>query len=401
MKNLNNLLSFLDRSPTSFHAAKNLIQQSGATLFEGKVESKKLYYLEKEGSVFFFRSPLKIPKKAVICAAHTDSPALKLKPQPEVVRDNLFLLASDIYGCPLLTSWLNRDLVIAGKIAFENKGKIEERLVHLEDHPLTIPQLAPHLDHGVNEMGPILNKQDHLNALAGYFNPKLEGRLLQTLLNVKNLISHDLFLVPKEKASLIGYENSFIASYRLDNLSSCYAILEALKKSSPHTLAIAIFWDHEEIGSETHSGALSPFFLDSLERIAIAHDLDRLAFLDLKNNSKTYSIDLAHAKNPNYPEKMDPLHAPLLGLGPVVKWSASQRYATSCTSSSSLPSLQRFIIRSNLKGGSTIGPLHATLTGIPTTDLGIPQLSMHSIREIIATKDYQALLALLKKLYED
>lgn len=391
---MNKLLSFLDSSPTSFHAVENLIQESRALPFENKIIANKIYYIQKEGSLFLFKAPKNTVTKATIAAAHTDSPALKLKPRPELVRDNLFLLASEVYGGPLLTSWLNRDLVLAGKIVTEQGDK----LVYLEDLVLTIPQLAPHLDPSPD--GVVLNRQDHLHAILGFYDKRLEGRVLEALFGVKKVIAHDLFLVPKEKAQVIGLNQPFIASYRLDNLASCHAILEAFKAASPTSLAIAVFWDHEEIGSQTATGALSSFFLDALERVTLALNLNRQAFLELKNNCHTYSIDLAHAQNPNYMEKMEPKHAPLLGGGPVLKWSAACRYATTAASSRHLPALQSFVVRSNLKGGSTIGPLHAARTGITTADLGIPQLSMHSIRELIATQDHLAMIKLLTSLYE-
>lgn len=392
---MNSLLSFLDSSPTSFHAVENLIRESGALPFIDQVTVNQIYYIQKEGSLFLFKTPKGAVTRATIAAAHTDSPALKLKPRPELVRGNLFLLASEVYGAPLLTSWLNRDLVLAGKIVSEQGVQ----LVYLGDTILTIPQLAPHLD-PTPDGAVVLNRQDHLNAILGFYDKQLEGRLLEALCGVKKIIAHDLFLVPKEKARTIGLNQPFIASYRLDNLASCHAILEAFKAASPTALAIAVFWDHEEIGSQTATGALSSFFLDALERVTLALNLNRQAFLELKNHCHTYSIDLAHAQNPNYRDKMEPEHAPLLGEGPVLKWSASCRYATSAISSRHLPPLQSYVVRSNLKGGSTIGPLHAASTGIPTADLGIPQLSMHSIRELIATQDHLAMIQLLKALYE-
>lgn len=396
---MDNFLTFLDSSPTSFHAVENLIAASGATPFQGKIVPHKTYYVQKGGALLLFRAPKGAIKRASICAAHTDSPGLKLKPQPVVSRDDLFLLSSDVYGGPLLTSWLNRDLVLAGKIIYEQGGKAHEKLIFLKAPIFTIPQLAPHLDPN-KEAGLLLNRQDHLYAVLGYYDKKLEGHLLETLLGVKKLIAHELFLVPYEKARVIGLQNDFLASYRLDNLSSCHAILEAFKKAhSPH-LAMAVFWDHEEIGSQTDTGALSPLFVDTLERITLALGLSRQEFLDIKDRSQTYSVDVSHAQNPNYQDKMEPAHKNFLGQGPVLKWSTTYRYATTASSSRHLPPLQNFIANANFKGGSTLGPLHATRSGIPTVDLGSPQLSMHSIRELISLKDHQALIELLKTLFE-
>ena len=385
------LLSFLDTSPTSFHAVKRLIEDSGALPFEGKIEAKTPYFVENEGALILFKTP-KNPKRATIAAAHTDSPSLKLKPNPVEVRDNLFTLSSDVYGTPLLRSWFNRDLSIAGKILTKQGPK----LIHLTDLALTIPELAPHL----GDNGDELDVQEHLRAIVGFYDKILEGKLLETLTQESEILAHDLFLVPCEKSSKLGLNKAFIASYRLDNLASCHAIAHAFKSSNPSELAMAVFWDHEEIGSETPYGALSPFFLDTLEQITLSLNMTREGFLNLKKASRTYSIDLAHASHPNYPEKMEPNHAPLLGKGPALKWSATRRYATDALSAAPLPRLQRFVLRAGLKGGSTIGPLHAAQTGIPTADLGIPELSMHSIRELIAEKDHLEMISLLKGIYD-
>lgn len=410
-------LQFLNQSPTSYHAVKNaeaLFKKAGFHHLE-ETESWKLkrgekYFVSREGSIIAFRVPKKPFSKAIVLAAHTDSPALKVKPQAEFEKEGMKQLALEVYGAPLLSSWLNRDLGLAGKVLYKNKrGEILEALVDLREYPLTIPQLAIHLDRKVNDEGLILNKQDHINAVWGVAKGKNDYLLtaLKEQLPLAELLSHDLFAYPLEAATSTGFHKELISSYRLDNLASVYPILKALcHKKESTKLEIAALWDHEEIGSETASGAQSPFFSHTLERIFLSLGIERQEELRLLASSLCVSIDLAHALNPNYPEKHDPRHRPLLGGGVIVKTSAQKRYATDVKSTKELfeaakkanIKLQFFASRNDLPSGTTIGPIHASTTGIPTVDIGIAELSMHSSREILASADVLALEKFLEAL---
>ncbi|MEN9344235.1 MAG: hypothetical protein RLZZ453_1022 [Chlamydiota bacterium] len=391
------LLSFLDQAITSWHTValiEKALKAKGFTSLEEKdkwsLESGKRYFVKRGGSVAAFWMPEKKAVRAKLLTAHSDSPALKLKPSPLFSTENYLQIATELYGAPLLSSWLNRDLAIAGRIFAP-----EEKLVYLKEHPLCIPQLAIHLDREVNEKGLILNKQEHLNAILG-----MTQKTLEEVLGVKKILAHDLFLVSSEKASLIGFNQEMVASSRLDNQLSTWALLETIscQKAQKDCMVIAFFFDHEEIGSMTKEGASSSFPADIFYRT-----LDTEERQIVKAHATCLSIDAAHALNPNYAQKYDPRHSPLLGRGVVFKCHAMHKYATDAASLAPLVSLchehdiahQFFASRSDTPSGSTVGPVIATKLGIPTVDIGVPLLSMHSIREVCAIKDYLELTKLL------
>lgn len=418
---LKDLLTFLDDSPTAWHAIDSCRQRLNRHGFEEihegaqwKLRPGGRYLVTRQGaSLCAFVMPLNTPTSMRLLASHTDSPALKLKPKPEIRKQNMILFGVEVYGAPLLSSWLNRDLGIAGKVIYEDRhGHIKESLINLSEYPLVIPQLAIHLDREVNEKGLLLNKQEHLNALAAldngtFANGSYLETLLKTVIDLKELLNFDLYLYPLECARFVGYEKQMIASYRIDSLASVHAILtafnEALEPLEDEIKMIA-FWNHEEVGSQSTHGAGSPFLLHILERIMLASGAGREEFLRLLPRSSCISVDLTHAVHPNYPDKHDAQHQPLFGKGVVLKANAQQRYASDAHSA--LPvqlaakqqelALQRFVSRNDVPSGTTIGPIHATLTGIPTVDIGAAQLSMHSSRELMASQDQLDLCKLLK-----
>jgi aspartyl aminopeptidase len=292
----------------------------------------------------------------------------------------------------------------------------EEKLVILDDATFMVPQLAIHLDRNAPEQGLALNKQKHLCPLISVSNKKDASCVLEDLLrrrlSFQKLLSFELFLVPQESPRFIGLENEMLASYRIDNLVSVHASLAALvspKTPSANQLQVGIFWDHEEVGSHSREGAGSSFLQDILQRIAYHLSFDTETFLRLKNRSTCLSIDMAHALNPNYIDKHDPNHQPLLNNGIVIKYNASQKYATHAVSVTPIIeacerlnlAYQSFVSRSDLPCGSTVGPIMAANLGINTVDIGCPQLSMHSTREMIACKDYLDLLNLLSYLAQE
>jgi aspartyl aminopeptidase len=421
---LADLKGFLDSSPTSWHAAVQLGNRFASQDFiplqeeeKWQLERGKRYFVAREGSLCAFAVPEKKPLRALILAAHTDSPALKIKPQPIFYKENMALLGVEVYGSPLIHSWLNRDLGLAGRIIVTNgSGEAEERLVFIDDAPMIIPQLAIHLDREVNEKGLVLNKQEHLCPLIGLSEKsdsplELIEKMVRRHLSFNKLLAFDLFLVPLEQSRFLGCEGELLASYRIDNLASVHACASSLvscKNSGKETLQMALFFDHEEIGSRTKEGAASPFVHDIFKRIALCLNIKEEELLQLKNHSLCISTDMAHALNPNYPLKHDPQHKPLLGKGIVLKHSADQKYATNARSSAviafacqqlNLP-LQTFVSRSDIPCGSTVGPIIAHTEGINTVDIGCPQLSMHAIREVMACRDYLDLCRLLTHLLQ-
>lgn len=417
------LSDFLSKCPTAWHSIEfirsKLLSRGFIELKENKpwnIHQRNKYFIVRNGSsLCAFQIPEKRLEKCMILATHTDSPSLKLKPNCEFYSDNLVLFGLEVYGEPLLSSWLNRDLGIAGRIVtLLQNNELQEELVTIEDAPCIIPQLALHLDRDVNEKGLILNRQEHLIAIAST-DDSVEKPYLHSLLKpfTKNntLLSHDLFLYPLEKPRFIGKNKELISSYRIDNLASTHAALTAFleaKSAPPDQLTMITFLDNEEIGSRTAQGADSSFFNDTLERTTSALNLSFDELCRIKAGSLNVSIDLAHAIHPNYLKKQEPNHPIHLSKGIVLKSNANMRYATDALSSSiiaalckrlSLP-LQKFVNRTDMPCGSTIGPIHASKSGIRTVDIGSPQLSMHSCREITSTKDHASMCTLLQALIE-
>lgn len=411
---IEDLLQFIEASPTPYHAvqcATQKLQDAGFVALKEE-EPWKLalggkYYLSKnETTLAAFCLPEKWHPQCSLFAAHTDSPCLKLKPKPEFRKDNLLLLSLEPYGSPLFASWVNRDLGIAGKVSFLNEGLVQEKLVNFKSHPVFIPQLAIHLDRQVNEKGLVLNPQEELSAISAIVSHFDLSTLLQSEIERCEILNLDLFLYPLEGPRLVGFNHEFIASHRLDNLGSCHAILKMLQsnKTPSNEFKIGIFWDHEEIGSQSASGASSPFLLHLIERITIGLNLNREAFLQLLSKSVLLSIDVAHAAHPNYPSKHDPRHPNFLGQGISLKTHAQQKYASDTKLASYLRwlskkekiPLQEYSHRADMGAGSTIGPISSAKTGISTIDIGYPVLSMHASRELSAVDDHLSLCRLLK-----
>lgn len=417
MSRINRFLSFLQACPTSRHCVKEVSSFFADEHFE-ILEEDRIWDLQKEGkysiarggSIAAFHLPKTIPSQIVLFAAHTDSPGLKIKPRPMVTDNEMGLLEVEVYGSPILHSWLNRDLAIAGSAFFKTpEGGIREQLLFLKDTPLIIPELAIHLQREVNEKGPLLNKQEHLMPVfslgAETSLPTFET-LLRKHCDCASLLSFDLFLVPVEPPGLLGPGQEWIASYRLDNLTGVHAAMTAMTSYVPSSvLPLCVFWDHEEIGSRSWEGAGSSFLNDLLTRIRNFYGMSEEEFLVLKRNSFCLSLDMAHGLNPMHKQKYDPNHQPILGRGIVLKQNADRKYASSGETlaraillgkKSKIP-LQHYVSRSDQPCGSTVGPILAASSGIPTVDIGCPQLSMHSAREIIARDDYFDCIAFLTK----
>lgn len=422
---ISNLLHFLDTSPTAWHAVSNcattLTNHGFTELKESEswhVKPGGHYFVIRNGSsICAFIMPKKSPTSAHVLASHTDSPSFKLKPNAEFQKENMIMLGLEIYGSPLLSSWLNRDLAIAGRVVYSDKnGHLHESLVNLKDSPVVIPQLAIHLDRNVNESGPVLNKQEHLAALAGLAKKSKSKdsfleRALKKSLSIKELLSFDLFLYPLEHARLIGENHQLISSYRIDSLASAHAAVQALidgKHPTNSLIKMLVLWDNEEIGSNSAQGAGSPFLPHIIERITTSQNLSREDYFRLLSKSLCTSIDLGHALHPNYPEKHEPRHQALMNKGILIKTNAQQRYASDAKSIAAIVALckktdtpyQMYVSRGDIPCGTTVGPIHANLTGMPTIDIGCAQLSMHSCREIMGIDDHLSMIHLLKAFLE-
>lgn len=340
---------FLTRSPTSWHAALEMGNRLASLDFtplepneKWTLEKGKKYFVIQEGSLAAFALPEKKPKKFSLIAAHTDSPALKLKPKPVITKENMQMLGVEIYGSPILPTWFNRDLAIAGRVVVKRKNETtEEFLVYFDESPVIIPLLAPHLDREAYKKGMEIDKQMHLSPLACLIEQNVDHNYLESLLkrqiSFHQLLDFDLFLVPLDPPRFLGKEGELLASYRIDNLSSAHAGIVAianLETIPEETIPMGIFWDHEEIGSATHIGAASPFFRDLFARISGFYKLSNEEETILRKNSMCLSVDVTHALNPNFENKYDPQHHTLLGEGITIKYNANMRYTTNARSES-------------------------------------------------------------------
>ena len=413
------LLDFIDRSPTPFHA----VQEITSTLSnKGFIEIKETdaWRLKPNGRYFLTRNDSSLIAFVVgskpefkIIGAHTDSPNLRLKPQAVYAKNGYLQLGIEVYGGVLLSTWTDRDLSLAGRVVLAGKKNPSTKLVRFKQALLRIPQLAIHLNRNVNKKGLILNEQNHLPPIFSMQNKSAPDEVLKKMvareLKCKpvNIMGLDLSLYDTQPGALAGAEREFIFSGRLDNLASCHSAMHALTESTmkdPATRVIA-FYDHEEVGSESAQGAGSPFLKDVLERIILSEK--REGFLRAMANSFFISADMAHAIHPNYSEMHDNQHMPIINGGPVIKSNAGQRYATDAMSSVWFESLckkagipvQKFVVRSDLGCGSTIGPITAANLGVRTVDIGNPMLSMHSIREMAGANDHELLIRAFKEFF--
>ncbi|MBP1889110.1 aspartyl aminopeptidase [Clostridium moniliforme] len=409
------LIDFLYNSPTAYHAAssvKDMLDNNGFTeLFEKdswSLEKGKKYYLVKNDSavIAFKVGNGDIEKDGFrIIGSHTDAPGFKIKPNAEMKSEDHYVrLNTEVYGGPILYTWFDRPLGIAGRVILKGKSplKPEVRLVNVNKPVLIIPSLAIHMNRSVND-GYAFNKQKDTLPLVGFVNEKLEkeGYLISLLtkelgVNKEDILDFDLFLYEYEKGCIMGINDEFISSGKLDDQWMVFAGIKALMNSTDiDSTKVMICIDNEEIGSLTAQGAQSNFIRRTLERISIALSKNTEEFFRALSNSLMISADLAHAVHPNLPEKHDPSNRPVLGNGPVLKIAASGSYSTegvaagvfeSVCKEANVP-MQKFVNRSDVRGGTTIGPMSAADLCIPVVDMGAPILGMHSVRELATVKD--------------
>ena len=390
---------FLNKSVTPYHTVETL-----KALFEEKCE-KNAHFFERGGALIAVRTPKQIcsDSRFKIALAHTDFPTLKITPNPDNMAAGVRTLHPEIYGSPLFTSWLDRDLGYAGLLAYEMDGKVQTKLIR-GDKLFRIPQLAVHLNRGVNQDGLKVNPQNDLNALwtAVGGKEKFVEALQLELPAGANLLDFDVQLFDAQPAQFGGFENEWIFSGRLDNLSSCHAIAEAFAAGQPleKDFQVAAFFNNEEVGSETREGAGSNFLKSVLESVS---SLVCSELASVLSSSLALSIDMAHAEHPNFVQKHEPNHAPILGEGVILKINSQKRYASDVFSNAQFKLIckqnnipyQTFVMRNDMPCGSTVGPTISASLGIPTVDIGEPMLSMHSIREMTAVKDHESMIRLV------
>lgn len=405
---------FLDNSVTPSHTVAGLVsafRAAGFRLYEPmmptRIEPGKGYCIVRDSSLIAVRVPKSVSQFPGfrIALAHTDFPTLKITPHPDRVSCGVQALHPEIYGSPIFTSWLDRDLGYAGVLAYAEGGEVRLKAFR-GDKLFRIPQLAVHLNRGVNQDGLKVNPQTDLDALWSVVTgEKFEDTLRAEIPEGAKLLDFDVQLFDAQKAARGGFHDEWIYSGRLDNLSSCHAIAEAFIASEPleNDFAVACFFNNEEVGSTTREGAGGNFLKSVLD--SIVPNVDAL----LASNSLALSIDMAHAVHPNFPQKHEQNHAPILGGGIVLKTNSQKRYASDVYSSARFKLLceqanincQTFVMRNDMPCGSTVGPTVSAALGIPTVDIGEPMLSMHSIREMTAAKDHADMISLLKEFYRE
>lgn len=418
MKNFSDdLLDFIWDSPSPHHAVDRMLRDFGAKVVDEKTTWEQLdanFAVVRGGSVALLRLP-KEPLdpqrlKFHIVAAHTDSPCLKLKPQP---RQNTLAhcrqWGAEIYGGVLLNSWLDRDLGVAGRCHWWDEQREQKRLVRFDDWAWRVPQLAIHLDREVNK-SLCLNPQTHMVPITGLDEGDSWMDALLKELDLKEKpkgFQFDLSLYDLQKPSYGGQHKEFLYAPRMDNLAMCHAGLQALLQAKPpeNTVSILCCFHHEEVGSCSTEGAGSSFLPDLLERLSLKAGANREQYLASLQRSYMISADMAHALHPNYPDRHEPDHQPLLGKGPVLKGNVNLRYAGSASSHSRFLSwaeaegidTQDFVCRTDMGCGSTIGPTVAARLGITAIDVGNPMLSMHSCREMAASVDHEAMIKIMAR----
>ena len=419
------LLSFLDASPVNFLAVKNIADTLAANGFRridpalplGEVKSGDRFFVTKnDSSIYAFRignKPIADAGFHMICA-HCDSPTFRIKPNAEMLTEGgIVKLNTEVYGGPIMSTWFDRPLTLAGRVIVRGEDVMqpETLLLHVKRPLLQISNLAIHFNRQVND-GVALSKQKDVLPLLGQITSQLEaGNLLMNVileeLNstiadcqfcAKDVLDFDLYLADATPACTFGVHNEFISSGRLDDLSMCYAGLEALIASdtTDTTQVLAIF-DNEETGSQTKQGAGSPFLAYILKRIAMSQSHTEEAYYQAVERAFMISADNAHAWHPNYPEKYDPTNHPMLGGGPVIKFNAAQKYASDAVSAAVFAGLcekagvpcQCFVNHSDVAGGSTLGNILASSIPLRGVDMGNAILAMHSCRETGSVVDHE------------
>ena len=419
---ISDLLAFLRDSPTPFHAVASARSRLDAAGFRALRETDAwddlpgggYYVVTAETNLIAFVLPADKAQRTSfrIVGAHTDSPNLRVKPHPDLSRAGWRLLGVEIYGGPLLNSWLDRDLGLSGRVVVRSDSGTAERLFVINEPILRVAQLAVHLDRDVNEAGVKLNAQQHLAPIWGVgTEPGDFAALLGEAVgsDPSDILGWDAMTHDLTPARRIGQSRELIAGARLDNLATCYAGLRALTEavsagSGSGQIPVLVLFDHEENGSMSERGAFSTLLPAVLERIVSTRGGDREDYLRALAGTVIASGDMAHATHPNYADRHEPQHQIAINGGPVLKVNSRLRYATDARGAAAFRlaceqagvPVQTFVTRSDLPCGSTVGPMTAALTGATTVDFGAPTLSMHSARELCGALDpamYAAALA--------
>lgn len=430
---VNGLIDFIKSSPTPFHAVKTMtamLEEHGFkrldetakwSLQNKSYDGERFYVTRNDSSIIAFHLNQSLAESGFrMVGAHTDSPCLKVKPNPEIINKSYLQLGVEVYGGALLNPWFDRDLSLAGRISYlDVEGNIAHELIDLEKAVAVIPSLAIHLDREANDKREI-NKQTHLPPILMKLpesEVEIKADFKEILLKMLNaprddadkinvaaskILDYELSFYDVQSPAVIGLHDDFLASARLDNLLSCYTGLMALLEGDKQN-TLLVCSDHEEVGSMSAAGAQGPFLQSILQRLCE----DEEEYSRAMANSVLLSVDNAHGVHPNYADKHDGNHGPILNEGPVIKMNANQRYASNSETTALFKHLceladvpvQSFVVRSDMACGSTIGPITASGIGVKTVDVGVPTFAMHSIRELAGRWDAYYLYRVLKQFF--
>ena len=431
VESVSDLLDYIDRSPTPYHAVREtarrlevagFVEISEAEVWDHEPGSRR-YVVRNEGSLVAFEVGSAGPAAAGfrIVGAHTDSPNLRIKPLPDVAADGYRQIAVEPYGGVLLHTWFDRDLSLAGRVTIQGDGGVETLLLDFDRPLLRVPNLAIHLDRKISDTGFKVDAQKHLAPLMGLEDAPPFGEFVAGEIRAQGLASiaadkilaFDLMTYDVQRSGVSGARGEFIHAPRLDNLASCHAGLVALLRASENRLApftrVVVLYDHEEVGSRSAQGAAGPLLEEVLGRVVSGFKGGEPQGLSRALAASTLvSADMAHAVHPNYSDRHEPGHRPVIGRGPVIKVNSNQAYATDAATAGFFASLcarvgiepQHFVTRSDLACGSTIGPISAARVGVRTVDVGNPMLSMHSCREMAGTADVDPMIRVLQEFFE-
>ena len=420
------LLSFIDASPSPWHAVDTVTHLLDTHNFTQLLESQAWhlkaggqYYVTRGGAsiiAFTLGSAPLVESGFRLVGAHTDSPSLRLKPNPAYADNGLIRIGVEVYGGPILATFTDRDLSFAGRVTIRNGSGFETRLIKFNEALMRLPNLAIHMNREVNDKGLVLNKQTQLPLIFGESADGLEAdkefiTYIAHALNVEttDILTFELNVFDTQKGVFWGANQEFIANSQLDNLASCHAAVTALTAiKNPDSTAICALFDHEEVGSESSTGASGSFLADVVNRVSTSYLLNEEEKLRTLAQSFFISADMAHAYHPNHPSAYEPGHHVLVNKGPVIKTNANQRYSTNAESAARFITLcekagvpyQQYAHRTDLGCGSTIGPIVAANLGVASVDVGNPMWAMHSLRESAGVLDHSYMIAVLTELFK-
>jgi aspartyl aminopeptidase len=419
------LLNFIDASPSPWHAVECLAKQLQENGFKPLIENQPWqfkkngrYYVVRDGAsiiAFIIGYKALVETGFRIVGAHTDSPGLRLKPKAAFSTQGIAQLGVEVYGGPILATFTDRDLSLAGRVMVREGDLHVARHVQFSSSIVRLPNLAIHMNREVNDKGLVLNKQTGLPLIFGYAADSAEAQTqltnalaIQLKVEVADIITWDLNVYDTQKGSFWGLNEEFIANSQLDNLASCHAAISALlSNKNPDSTSICALFDHEEVGSESATGASGSFMSDIITRICASTSTSEEDRLRALANSFFISADMAHAYHPNHASSYEPCHHALVNHGPVIKTNANQRYSTNADTAARFIQIcklaevpyQQYAHRTDLGCGSTIGPILAAQLGVASVDVGNPMWAMHSIRESAGVLDHGYMIAALKALF--